>query len=111
MRLSLARLGCRSTVVANGVEAVSAVLEVGYDLVLMDLQMPELDGLEATAQIRDALDGGGPHIVAVTANATAEDRARCLAAGMDDYLSKPFRLGDLQAALERFLNRRAGPAA
>ncbi len=103
---TLARLGHRPVVVANGLEAVEAVLEVGYDLVLMDLQMPQMGGLEATQRIREALDGGGPYIAAVTANATVDDRDQCLAAGMDDYLSKPFRIDDLHGLLQRYAARR-----
>jgi CheY-like chemotaxis protein len=102
VQLSLDRLGHRPVVVANGIEAVQAVLTVGYDLVLMDVHMPQVDGLEATRRIRAALGGGGPYIAAVTANATVEDRARCLAAGMNDYLSKPFRLEELSGLLQRF---------
>ncbi|MCB9554188.1 MAG: response regulator [Myxococcales bacterium] len=101
-QLALNRLGCRPVLVANGVEAVAAVLGVGYELVLMDVHMPELDGIAATRQIRAALDGGGPYIAAVTANATLDDRDRCLAAGMNDYLAKPFRLDDLDGLLQRF---------
>lgn len=102
VQLSLDRLGHRPVVVANGIEAVQAVLTVGYDLVLMDVHMPQVDGLEATRRIRAALGGGGPYIAAVTANATVEDRARCLAKGMNDYLSKPYRLEELNALLKRF---------
>ncbi len=101
-RLSLKRLGHRAVVVADGAEAVEAVLGLDYDLVLMDVQMPVLDGLEATRRIREALGDAGPYIAALTANATVEDRERCLTAGMNDYLSKPFRLDDLHGVLQRF---------
>jgi CheY-like chemotaxis protein len=67
----------------------------------MDLQMPEMDGLEATRHIRAAAPDHRPHIIAMTANAMSVDREHCLAAGMDDYVSKPVRLEDLRAALER----------
>ncbi|HEX7880723.1 MAG TPA: response regulator [Candidatus Eisenbacteria bacterium] len=99
----LARLGHRATVVVNGLEAVSSWETGAFDLILMDLQMPELDGLEATRRIRAAEKETGLHIpiVALTAHAMAGDRERCLAAGMDDYLSKPLRPEDLVAALER----------
>ena len=75
-----------------------------YDLVLMDCQMPVMDGFEATRAIRER-EGTSCHtsIVAVTANAMEGDRQRCLAAGMDDYLAKPFRAGDLRRVLERWV--------
>jgi CheY-like chemotaxis protein len=98
----LERLGYRVDVVSDGVEAVEAVCTRPYDVVLMDVQMPQLDGLDATRRIRDrAAADGTPYIIAMTANAFAEDRAECLAAGMDDYLSKPVRSEDLAAALRR----------
>ena len=98
----LERLGYRVDVVSDGVEAVDAVASRPYDVVLMDVQMPLLDGLDATRMIRgrDGADGA-PYIIAMTANAFAEDRADCLAAGMNDYLSKPVRSEDLAGALRR----------
>jgi signal transduction histidine kinase/DNA-binding response OmpR family regulator len=96
------QLGYRADLVANGLEAVDAVRRTPYDVVFMDLQMPELDGLGATRQIRSAHpDGRRPRIVALTANAFDEDREECLAAGMDDYLSKPLQRDKLEAALTR----------
>jgi CheY-like chemotaxis protein len=96
----LARLGCRADVAANGLEALEAVHRQPYDVVLMDVQMPLMDGLEATREIRTQLPAEGqPHIVALTANALAEDRDSCLSAGMDDYLSKPLRAAQLVAVL------------
>jgi CheY-like chemotaxis protein/HPt (histidine-containing phosphotransfer) domain-containing protein len=88
----LERLGHRADVVANGVEAVRAVTAAPYDLVLMDVQMPDMDGLEATRRIRaQVAPDRQPRIVALTANAMSEDRDRCLDAGMDDYRAKPVR--------------------
>jgi signal transduction histidine kinase/CheY-like chemotaxis protein/HPt (histidine-containing phosphotransfer) domain-containing protein len=100
----LERLGCTYSVVEDGRAAVAAALEGRYDVILMDWQMPELDGLGAARELRriEAAQGLPPRIIiAVTANAMDTDRARCLAAGMDDFLSKPFRLGKLAEALGR----------
>jgi CheY-like chemotaxis protein len=98
----LERHGYAADVVENGLQAVAAVEAADYDLVLMDLQMPELDGLEATRRILANRPGGtAPRIAALTANAMPEDRAMCIAAGMHDYLSKPIRPDELVAALER----------
>jgi signal transduction histidine kinase/DNA-binding response OmpR family regulator len=102
----LESLGCRVTVAATGREAVTALARAAYDVVLMDMQMPEMDGLEATRAIREreAHTGSGhTPIIALTANAFAQDCAACLAAGMDDYLSKPFTLGQLHGTLVRWL--------
>ncbi len=98
----LDKAGYSVEVVANGLEAVKRVGEQHYDAVLMDVQMPELDGFEATQRIR-LNEGGGRHtpIIAMTAHALKGDRERCLAAGMDDYISKPLQPQALLAALER----------
>jgi signal transduction histidine kinase/AmiR/NasT family two-component response regulator len=98
----LSRQGHQVVVAGNGAEAVEAVAAGEYDLVLMDMQMPGLDGLEATARIR-ALPGAKARvpIVAMTANAMTRDRDRCLAAGMDDYVSKPVDMSKLTAVLAR----------
>ena len=99
-RLMVEKLGHRVDVVANGREAVEAVLLVPYDVVLMDIQMPEMDGLDATRVIRRQLPvADRPRIVAMTASALAEDQKACSEAGMDDYLAKPVRLKELDAAL------------
>jgi CheY-like chemotaxis protein len=97
----LEKLGHHVDVAANGFEAANAVAGLPYDLVLMDCQMPECDGFEATRIIRER-GGRQPVIVALTANAMKDDRARCLAAGMDDYLSKPLKLEALTDMLQRW---------
>jgi PAS domain S-box-containing protein len=101
-------LGCRVEVVANGWQAVEAVSRSGLDLILMDCQMPEMDGYQATALIRESERGaraeeGRIPIVALTAHAMEGDRERCLAAGMDDYLAKPFSQDQLGKVLARWL--------
>jgi GAF domain-containing protein/CheY-like chemotaxis protein len=95
----LDRMGYRADVVENGQEAIAAVEGSTYDVVLMDIQMPELDGLEATRRIRRRWPGDTPRIVAMTANAMDGDREACLEAGMDDYISKPIAPEALQATL------------
>jgi PAS domain S-box-containing protein len=99
--LLLEKMGYHADVAVNGVEAVDAVARDSYDVVLMDVQMPEMDGLEATRRIHARLASKRPHIIAATANAMQDERQRCLAAGMDDYLSKPIRMEELAAALRR----------
>ena len=104
----LERLGYRADVVANGIEAIEAVERQPYDLLLSDVQMPEMDGLEATRRIIERWpDGERPWIVAMTAEAMSGDRERCLAAGMNDYVAKPIRVDELVAAIKR-TPRRAG---
>jgi PAS domain S-box-containing protein len=98
----LAQLGYRADVAANGLEALETVERQTYDVVLMDVQMPEMDGLEASRRICGRWPAGSrPRIVAMTANAMREDREACFAAGMDDYLAKPIRPMELQLALSR----------
>jgi len=97
----LTKLGHRVEIASNGAEAVAAVARGRFDVVLMDCLMPELDGYEATTRIRAAERGGRLPIVALTASATVDDRERCLAAGMDDFISKPVRLAELAGALAR----------
>ncbi|MDW7709658.1 MAG: ATP-binding protein [Deferrisomatales bacterium] len=99
------------TAVADGGAAVEALLSEPYDLVLMDVQMPGLDGIQATRRIREREASGGARvpIIGLTAHALPEDRARCLEAGMDDYLAKPVEPETLHAAVERWLGRRPRP--
>jgi len=109
-RLMLENLGCSVDISANGKEAVRMLDLLPYDVVFMDCEMPEMDGFEATAEIRrrHAAKRHVP-IVAMTAKAVQGDRERCLGAGMDDYISKPVRLEDLEAALLRWApNGRTG---
>jgi signal transduction histidine kinase/DNA-binding response OmpR family regulator len=105
----LEKLGCRVDLAANGREAVAMAAKLRYDLVFMDCFMPELDGYAATAELRQREAPGDRRlpIIALTANAMVEDRTRCLAAGMDDYLSKPVRLEEIREILQRW----ATPAA
>ncbi|MFI4914130.1 MAG: response regulator [Steroidobacterales bacterium] len=101
-QLMLERLGQQADIVANGAEAVSAASRLPYDLILMDVLMPELDGLEATRRIRARLPPEQqPRIIAMTANVLVGDRDRCLEAGMDDYIGKPIKIEELARALER----------
>ncbi len=101
---ALQRIGCRSEVVADGERAVAAVQRERYDAVLMDCNMPIMDGFEATAAIR-RLESDTRHvpIIAMTARAMDDDRTRCLAAGMDDYISKPLRRLTLEQTLHRWI--------
>ena len=97
---TLNRLGYRADIAANGLEVLEALQRQPYDIVLMDVHMPELDGLDATRRIRQEFPADRqPRIIAMTANAFAEDRDRCIEAGMDDYISKPVRKEVLAAAL------------
>jgi CheY-like chemotaxis protein/HPt (histidine-containing phosphotransfer) domain-containing protein len=98
--LLLKKIGYRADVAANGLEVLEALGRETYDVVIMDVQMPEMDGLEATRRIHQRWPAGRrPHIIAATANAMQEEREACLAAGMDAYLSKPIRLEYLVTAL------------
>ena len=99
------RMGYWAEVVGNGLEAVRTARQLDFDLILMDVMMPEMDGLEATRRIREWEAHSGRHtpIVAVTANATESDRDDCLEAGADDYLPKPITPGDLRAAIRSWI--------
>jgi PAS domain S-box-containing protein len=101
--LMLQRLGYRADVAANGLEVLDALQRQPYDIILMDVQMPELNGLETTRKLRERPAGQAkrPWIIALTASAMLEDREQCLAAGMDDYLSKPLQPEELASALAR----------
>ncbi len=108
----LQRMGYTTDVAADGLAAIAALEAQDYDVVLMDVQMPELDGLEATRRIRARWPDRPLRIVAMTANAMEGDRETCLAAGMDDYVSKPIRPDELAAAPDRAHHRpREGAAA
>lgn len=105
-------LGCEVHIAADGRQALSALAEGRFDLVLMDCRMPEMDGLSATRALRDRERALGlPHtpVLALTANALPGDREQCLSAGMDDFLAKPFRLRDLRGAIARGLAPRDTP--
>jgi PAS domain S-box-containing protein len=102
----LERMGYRADVAANGLEVLESLLHREYDVVLMDVQMPEMDGLEATRLIRQQWPKTHqPHIIAMTANAMQGDREQCLEAGMDDYVSKPVKIEELASALGRIDGR------
>jgi len=98
----LGQMGYRPDVVANGLEVLRSLERQPYDVILMDVQMPEMDGLEASRRICARWPSGQhPRIIAMTANAMQGDREKCLEAGMDDYVSKPIRVEELRSALSR----------
>ena len=103
--LTLAKLGYKVDVAANGLEVIKAVQRQYYDLILMDIQMPEMDGLEATRWIRENMSQQ-PQIIAMTANALESDRQICLDAGMNDYITKPVRFDFLKQVLRRVIMSR-----
>jgi CheY-like chemotaxis protein len=103
----LKKLGYKADTVANGIEALQSLERQHYDVVLMDLRMPEMDGLEATRIIRQRWPDDGLKIIAITAYALEGDREKCLAAGMDDYIPKPVQKEDLAKALEDIIPRYA----
>ena len=100
----LEKLGCRTTIVSNGREAVAQCAAQNFDVIFMDISMPEMDGVEATAQIRalHRTAGGKTPIIGVTAHALAGDRQRCIDAGMDDYLPKPVKPDALRRKLKKW---------
>jgi CheY-like chemotaxis protein len=107
--LQLRSLGYAADVAADGLEAIAALRRKRYALILMDVQMPEMDGLEATRRIRASQASGEPgfsrslRIIALTANAMTGDRDACMAAGMDDFLAKPVRPAVLKEMLAKYL--------
>jgi CheY-like chemotaxis protein len=104
----LDQMGYRADLASNGIEAIESVERQTYDVVLMDVQMPEMDGLEAARRITAKWrPSDRPRIVAMTANAMEGDREMCLAAGMDDYITKPVRVDQLVDALTHATPRRA----
>jgi CheY-like chemotaxis protein/HPt (histidine-containing phosphotransfer) domain-containing protein len=110
----LKRIGHCGDVVANGLEAIRALTQIPYDAVLMDVQMPEMDGLEAARRIRDPKTGVQDRhvpIIAMTAHAMKGDQDKCLAAGMDDYIAKPVQFDELVSVLQRWLERAKAPPA
>ncbi|MCY1455948.1 Sensor histidine kinase RcsC [compost metagenome] len=104
----LQKLGCEVRVAGNGERALSILKEEEFDLVLMDCNMPIMDGYEATRLIRNSGNWPDLPIIALTANVLPEERERCRAAGMDDYLAKPFHRDELVAILERWVNHKVG---
>ena len=100
----MARLKCQVDVAGNGLEAINAVKNKSYDIIFMDCQMPEMDGFQATAQIRALSLDKQPFIIALTADAMQGDREKCLQAGMDDYLNKPVKAENLTRMLEKYGN-------
>ena len=108
----LEKRGYSVVLAGNGVEALEALEREGFDLVLMDLQMPEMGGLEAAALIREKerIQGGHIPIIALTAHAMKGDRERCLEAQMDDYISKPFNRSELYAKIEKAIRQPARAA-
>ena len=101
----LGKLGIRADVALNGLEVFHAIEHQSYDVVLMDVQMPEMDGFETAKVIRERWKNGMHHIIAVTAHALDGDRKRCIDAGMDDYLSKPVKMEELASAIGRSLKQ------
>jgi len=95
-------LGYSIHIAANGFEVLDALKRMKIDIVFMDIQMPEMDGIEATRQIIELWKEKKPMIVAMTANALYTDKEKCLAAGMDDYISKPLTINQVRAGIERW---------
>jgi CheY-like chemotaxis protein len=107
----LRRFGHLSEVATSGLEAVEKAVAGRYDIVLMDIQMPGINGIEAARRMRESLGAALPRIIAMTANDLPGDRERCRAAGMDTYVTKPIQLEALRAAIEQSASGAAGPSA
>jgi two-component system sensor histidine kinase/response regulator len=105
VRRMFEKLGCRVDLAGNGREAIEMARQLRYDIIFMDCFMPELDGYGASRALRQLEQGERRvPIIALTANAMADDRAKCIAAGMDDYLSKPVGLDDIRKTLQRWVH-------
>jgi len=104
----LRKMGYQAELATNGLEVLDALERKPYDLIFLDVQMPEMDGYEAARRIRVRWAGARPSLIAVTGNALLGDRERCLQAGMDDYVAKPIRLNELEAIVKRWGPRRPG---
>jgi CheY-like chemotaxis protein len=105
IRVRLGLLGCEADIVENGLQAVAKIQENDYDVVLMDLMMPEMDGLAATKVIRESGEHDLP-IIALTAAVRDEDREKCRKAGLDDFLGKPIEPRELEETLVRWIGER-----
>ncbi|MGH2813288.1 MAG: response regulator [Actinomycetota bacterium] len=108
----LQKIGYQADLVSNGKEALDALAKVRYEAILMDCQMPHMDGYQATGELRrqeESRGSGHVPIIAMTAAVMEGEKERCIAAGMDDYLAKPFKLGELEAILRRWVLREPVP--
>ena len=108
-RTYLERMGYRVGLVGNGIEVIQALELQKYDIVFLDVQMPEMDGREAARQICQRWKEQRPRLIAMTGNVMQGDREKCLEAGMDDYISKPIRATELETVLSRWGNRPCSP--
>ncbi len=105
----LEKLGYRSEVASNGLEVIQALERQPFDIIFLDVQMPDMDGYSAASQIRQRWgEEKRPYLIAMTGNAMQGDREKCLDAGMDDYIPKPIRVGDLRTTLEHWGTKLAG---
>jgi CheY-like chemotaxis protein/HPt (histidine-containing phosphotransfer) domain-containing protein len=102
MLLIMSKMGYQADIAANGLEVISLLSKKSYDIIFMDVQMPEMDGFEATGKILELYGDDRPKIIAMTANALQGDKERCLEAGMDDYISKPAKPDDIARSLRQW---------